>query len=208
MGGGSARSTPTAAAELLSPDVQQLQTKVLSLWQRSINQIHRQLVTQAQQVDWLSSRLIHPKQRLDTHHKQLAHYHLRLKQSMQSALRHHTLVNNNLQQRFLSQSPQKLLNNSQTSLFSLSKQLHVAYHHNLKQKQLQFQTITSRLNTVSPLATLERGFTITRNGDANGSIIRHASDLTTTQTLHLTFQDGSAECNVTATNDSAKNDKK
>ena len=56
--------TPTAAAEILSPDTNQLQSQLRSLWLRLSNSGHRYLQQSGQNVDHSFQQLVHPKQQL------------------------------------------------------------------------------------------------------------------------------------------------
>ena len=57
-------ATPTAAAELISPDRYQQLQKLTSYQSRLIGLIEKNLQQKQQQVDWLSKRIRHPKERL------------------------------------------------------------------------------------------------------------------------------------------------
>jgi exodeoxyribonuclease VII large subunit len=56
--------TPTAAAELLSPDRDALLAQLAQLKRQLAGQTTRYLAERGQQLDWLSSRLTHPAERL------------------------------------------------------------------------------------------------------------------------------------------------
>lgn len=70
--------TPTAAAELLSPDREVLLARLVQLSRQIRLQSIRALSERGQQLDWLSSRLIHPAQRLKQQHEGLRHRGFRL----------------------------------------------------------------------------------------------------------------------------------
>ena len=70
--------TPTAAAELLSPDRETLLARLSQLNRQMRQQTNRSLAERAQQLDWLASRLTHPAQRLQQQRESLRHQGFRL----------------------------------------------------------------------------------------------------------------------------------
>ena len=70
--------TPTAAAELLSPDREALLARLSQLNRQMRQQTNRSLAERAQQLDWLASRLTHPAQRLQQQRESLRHQGFRL----------------------------------------------------------------------------------------------------------------------------------
>lgn len=65
-------------------------------------------------------------------------------------------------------------------------------------KESQARELAGRLNTLSPLAVLGRGYAVCWN-DARTSIIRSASATTTGDTVHVTLADGELTCTVADT---------
>ena len=70
--------TPTAAAELLSPDREALLNRLNQLNRQMRQQTSRSLAERGQQIDWLASRLTHPAQRLQQQRESLRHQGFRL----------------------------------------------------------------------------------------------------------------------------------
>lgn len=70
--------TPTAAAELLSPDREALLNRLSQLNRQMRQQTSRSLAERGQQIDWLASRLTHPAQRLQQQRESLRHQGFRL----------------------------------------------------------------------------------------------------------------------------------
>ena len=62
--------TPTAAAELVSPDRDSLLAHLGQLETQLRRRVERSLADQQQRVDWLSARLIHPAERIRQRHQQ------------------------------------------------------------------------------------------------------------------------------------------
>jgi exodeoxyribonuclease VII large subunit len=70
--------TPTAAAELLSPDREALLNRLSQLNRQMRQQTGRSLAERGQQIDWLASRLTHPAQHLQQQRESLRHQVFRL----------------------------------------------------------------------------------------------------------------------------------
>jgi exodeoxyribonuclease VII large subunit len=113
-------STPSAAAELLSPDQAEYKQYLDKVLQRLKRQIMERLADAHQSLTYLNKRLRHPGQRIQDQSQRLDE----LEQRLQRGLKNY-----------------------------------------LKQKQYQLANLSRALNTISPLATLERGYTITMLDD-------------------------------------------
>ncbi len=66
----------------------------------------------------------------------------------------------------------------------------------LEKKQQQLQTAAGTLNALSPLAVLQRGFSITR--DEQGSILRSHQDCAVDSVINVQLADGTLNCRVEA----------
>lgn len=122
--------TPTAAAEMVSPDqlvllksLQQTEQKLQRILQSMIN--HRK-----QQIDWLRRRLQHPGRKLQDQAQTLDRIDTRLKRVMQTLL---------------------------------------------WQQKNRLQTLARSLDTVSPLQTLQRGFSMTQT--ETGTLIDNSAQV-------------------------------
>jgi exodeoxyribonuclease VII large subunit len=70
-----------------------------------------------------------------------------------------------------------------------------AQHNYLRLLHEQHGALAGQLNLVSPLATLERGFSISR--DAQQNIIRRTSQVNNNDTISVQVPDGHLDCVVT-----------
>ena len=146
--------TPTAAAELVSPQWQTQFAEFEQMRSLLLKAMSYQLQTYNQQIDFISQRLRNPKQ-------QLREAKLRLQQLWQS-----------------------LTNKMQNQL---------------SQATYQIQHLSGRLHSLSPLATLQRGYAIARYPKSD-SIIRSITPLKPNQRLDLQFSDGTVEVTVDKVN--------
>lgn len=179
--------TPSAAAELLSPDqaewqqiLQQQQRKLLNVMQRCLRDAHQQL------AQW-QSRLKHPGKRLEEQHQKLDDLSTRLQNAMQRQMAQQHLALDHQQKRLAAQSPQQIIRRLQTQVSHATQQLHQHMQTNLFRQRTQFLTATARLEALSPLATLARGYSIAKTQD--GQVLLHShqihpGDVLTTQLAH------------------------
>lgn len=64
----------------------------------------------------------------------------------------------------------------------------------LKDKKAQFALLAGKLDALSPLKILERGYSVVK--DVDGGIVNRIGQLKTGDNLEISFKDGNASCNV------------
>ncbi|WP_245662940.1 exodeoxyribonuclease VII large subunit [Endozoicomonas arenosclerae] len=185
--------TPSAAAEVLSPDQQEILNK-LSLLNRKLQTLmkHR-LQVLSQTLDNTSLRLRHPGERLREHYQRLDDLEIRLQQSMTIALQANTASYERLNDRLAQSSPARRIERMQGQLNLLQNKLNSNIQLLVKQKESHLKQLTGMLDAVSPLATLSRGYSIVAKGD---EFIRDASQLNEGDQVTARFSKGSADCQV------------
>ena len=189
--------TPSAAAELVSPDMQALQQRVqqlkLQLWRFQ----QRQLQSAYQQVQQLSQRLNQqrPTQKLQQKAQRLDELDLRLNAAIQRRLQQQHLRLTHLQTRLQQRSPQRQLQQQHAQLERLQTRLQRALQQRMDKAHSRFVLQVSKLKTLSPLATLERGYSITQN--AQGHVITQSAQVSIGDTLITRVAQGQIESVVT-----------
>ncbi|HEX5791850.1 MAG TPA: exodeoxyribonuclease VII large subunit [Rheinheimera sp.] len=156
-------ATPSAAAELVSPDQSHLLDRILQLKNRLLQAQRSRMQQVAPKLLNLSQRLLalHPKRRLQQQQQRLDELQLRLtasaKRAVQAAQQQQLYLDKSLRQL----SPAKTLLAHTQYINQLERRLTNAQQLQLKQSKQQLAQLSSQLNTVSPLATLARGYSIT-----------------------------------------------
>ena len=155
-------ATPSAAAELVSPDQSQYLTALTQLQQRLSRAVRRQLAQQQPRLLQLQQRLqqLHPQRRLEQQQQRLDELHLRLQRRMQQQLQTARRQHSYLQQSLQHLSPAKAIKQQQLQLQQLAKRIQQAQQQQLKYSSQQLARLSAQLHTVSPLATLARGYSI------------------------------------------------
>jgi len=187
-------ATPSAAAELVSPDQHELKLHLQQLKQRLTRQQAQQLHTAAQQLKLLQSRLRHPGQVLKEQAQRLDNAELKLHAQIKRSLIEKQIKHQQLQGRLQAQSPEQLLLRKEEQIAALYKRLQQACQTSLQNRQLQLSALAKQLNTVSPLATLERGYSITK--DTQGKVIQSANAVAKGQKVEIQLHQGHLRCSV------------
>lgn len=181
--------TPSAAAELLAPDRSALLRQLSNTEEQLKRRINEALNRKRMQLQHLRQRLRHPRERLQQHNQRLDDLNLRLLRAMQARVLHNKQSYNHLQARLNVQHPQTALSAYKVQLNTLQQRLTHASQYNLKQAKLNLQGLLQTLQVVSPLATLERGYSILSSADEQ-QVISSIKDVQPEQILHARVTDG------------------
>ncbi len=187
--------TPSAAAELVSPDQMHIK-QTLSLQQNRLIQIlQASLSTLRQNISHLEKCLPHPARQLQNNAQRLDAISVRMNHSIQSTV---TQKNHRLHEQHSTLGKNSPLHKLQLYI-ERSEQIHQrlkqAANHHYQNLNAQIQTLARALNAVSPLATLNRGYAIVQKYD-NQEIIRNAEQLDPGDEVLTRFSQGQAKCTV------------
>ncbi len=187
-------ATPSAAAELLSPDQHNLKLRLNQLKLRLQQQLSQRLRRDQERVSALRNRLRHPGERLRQQSQRLDELELRLHKALQQRIqRDHTRLEY-LSARLDQQRPERRLRQYQQQLQQLQHQLDQLMQQKLHNTRLRFQHLAGQLHTVSPLATLERGYAIVQ--DDKGRVLQDAAKATPGQKIEARLHRGRLQCTV------------
>lgn len=193
--------TPTAAAEMLSPDSRDWLLRLVNTEQRLARLMNQRLLDAAQAIDRLSLRLVHPRQRLAGHSERLQQLQRRLQLAQfhfQSGIRHRLTA---MEARLHRLNPRERLDSTALQFGHLQAQLTVAMRHTFNRLHERTMHIAHTLDTLSPLSTLARGYAVLEN-PATGKIVRTAHETRPGEKLHARLAKGHLECSVEAVHES------
>lgn len=162
-------ATPTAAAELASAGWFEAAAELDALDDALAQAMDRQLAIRMQALDRLALRLVHPAQRLAATGQRLEQLTHRLRQAMERQLER--------------RRPD-----------TFAPRLQQALERQLARRRDRIARCAGALAALSPLATLERGYSIVR--DADGHIVRTAAQIKTGDRVGLQFAAGAATATV------------
>ncbi|MCU7844095.1 MAG: exodeoxyribonuclease VII large subunit [Candidatus Thiodiazotropha sp. (ex Monitilora ramsayi)] len=189
--------TPSAAAELVTPDQQVWRQGLVGLSQRLSRYQQRKLQQLKESVNGLERRLSkqHPMQRLQQHAQRLDELGVRLRRGMHLNLLQRARGLEQLQTRLTAQSPthrlEKLAHNYQT----LDERLKRTMTQRLEQAKSRLGQVVRDLHTLSPLNTLSRGYAIVSRQE-DGGIVRSYTEVKPGENVTARLSQGSLTCRV------------
>jgi len=188
-------ATPSAAAETISPDAAAWQTSLAQQANRLHQLMQARLQRWQERSDWLNQRIErhHPRRRLQDSSQQLDLLQERLERSLQHQLRERLRRHEQINERLLHHSPLEQTRRLHPQLEQLQHQLLAATQRQLQRKSQVLAFNAHRLDTVSPLATLARGYAVVRHS-ASGQILRRAADATPGERILATLAEGELQC--------------
>lgn len=184
--------TPTAAAEIITPDRSELLHRTATWSARLTHVVQHTLEQRAQQLDYLSRRLTHPGEKLRGQEVHLAHLSERLAQSYGRMLENHTWRISALSSRLNSAKPD--LPRKQAELMTLRHRLDRAVGHCMEFHAAALTRLHTHLDHLNPQTVLERGFSIVQHSD--GTVISDTHQLKTGDPVQITFAKGHASATV------------
>ena len=195
--------TPSAAAELLSPDSDALATAVGGLRRRLLVLMRRRLGQHAQQLTQLDARLQRtaPGNRLLQQQQRIDGLDLRLQRAMAMRIERERrrLAGSTRQLQLL--SPGVRLAALRQRLTQLPQRLRLATVSTLHQRRFQLDALARQLNAVSPLATMQRGYSIVRE-PATGRVVASIEQVAVGARLEVLLRDGTLDVETQAVTES------
>ncbi len=184
--------TPTAAAELVSPERAVLLEGISRLTASLALRVRQELERRMLLVDHLARRLVHPEARLRAQSEVLGQLRLRLGQAASRIPSERRWEVARLMQRAQARLPntEKLL---ATSL-QLVARLRAATHATLERAGSACARRIANLSHLDPAAVLERGYSVVRDG--SGRIVLRGASLAAGELLDITFAEGGAHARV------------
>lgn len=160
--------TPTAAAELVSPNRDELLQRVTTAHHHLERALQRLLNERTQRLDYLSRRLISPQQRLTSQRETLKMIHLRLQHQIRQLFEQR-------RQRFLQSSVRlpQLAPDTTTIRFhltQLSARLQQGIQLQVDNRSQTLHRMQATLEALNPEAVLARGYAIVQTPDGKALI--------------------------------------
>ena len=181
--------TPTGAAELISPDQQEWLQRLQQLSARMTHLIHQQQMQRQQQLNWLQSRLPHPARRLQEISQRLDELDIRRQHALQHTLHRKAASLSTLSERLQQYNPSQRLAQFTQQNTNLAQRLKRALERMLDKQQTRLSHLAHALDTISPLATLSRGYAIVTSVP-DDKVVTRASDVKKGDTLQTRLAKG------------------
>ncbi len=189
--------TPSAAAELVTPDQHELQQRLAKQLARLARQIRGVLHQSDQTLGWLKKRLHqqHPARGLQLKAQRLDELELRLQRQVKIVLERRRYRLGRLNSRLQRHAPVRQLAHLNQRRQNLEQRLHHAWERLMTQKRQRLAMSSRTLDSVSPLATLQRGYAIVQDLDTK-KVYRDAAELNAGDTVSARLSKGSLVCTV------------
>lgn len=187
--------TPTAAAELVSPNRVELTTILRALHERMARSLVRGLERRMQQLDYLGRRLEHPGERIRSQEQHLAHLRVRVGRAASHTLVQAGLRLTAIRHRLATAAPD--LDSVHTRHRRLAQRLNGTMQQLLERRGAGLVRLDAHLNALSPQHVLERGYSIVSRLD--GEIVRDGAQLVPGDDVTMTFARGGARARVSGT---------
>ena len=182
--------TPSAAAELVSPDQTELQQSLTVLQKRMLRLIKQHTEENAHYLQQLARRLNnqHPSQQLQQRTQRCDELDIRLLRAMQLSTSRANAALSNLQLRLRNLSPQKELVRRQERTAQLHNRLLQSLNGQIQAAKVRLAGNTRALQTISPLNTLARGYAIVQS--QSGAVITSTTQTEKDQQIEVRVADG------------------
>ena len=178
--------TPTAAAQRAAPDRDELLAQLGEYKRRTHFSLQRTINDNAQQLDQLGQRLLHPGARLAQQSNALANFATRLRLAQQHRLESMDWRVRHVRQRIESQD--KGWRNLADRLTRNGERMASAMGQNLALSNAKLQRLADNLHHLNPAQVMERGYSVVRN--SHGAIVKSNAQIDIGERLRLTFGDG------------------
>lgn len=189
--------TPSAAAEMVSRNQQELLRQILSAQQRLGMAMDYFLANRSRRFTQIYHRLQqqHPQLRLARQQTALERLHQRMNVAIDGQLKRTSQHQARLLQRLNQQSPQPRIYRAQTRIQQLEYRLAENVRSRLSATRERFGNAVTHLEAVSPLSTLARGYSVSTATD--GKVLKKVKQVKTGDVMTTRLEDGWVESQVT-----------
>ena len=189
--------TPSAAAELLSPDGEDILNQFEGFEILLTEAMGRKIQQLGQRADYLKKRLRHPGHKLQEQSQHLDHLDIRLRRAINSRLEQQRQRMNLVQSQLARVHPGEAIVSYHQLVARYVKQMSRSVKQQLEVRRSRTGQAMHLLDTVSPLKTLGRGYSIIR--DADDAVIRSVAAVAEGDVLRGQLEDGEVVFAVTGT---------
>ena len=196
-------ATPSAGAELLSPDQNELASLIRQLESRLQARTRQRLQSFRDRLGWLVKRIsqTHPGRQLQQQAQRLDDLEARLGRAWEMLGSRQQARLDTIRGRLAQCSPRQRLQRLANQAAQLAQRLEYCINTQLAYRREKLAILSRALDAISPLATLQRGYSITLR-QTDGSVVHSAQQLRSGEILKTQLARGSILSKVTETDSS------
>ncbi|MCH5584201.1 exodeoxyribonuclease VII large subunit [Shimazuella sp. AN120528] len=190
-------ATPTAAAELAVPNQEDLKMRFSSLASRLALLPKKLLDSRRTEVNRLIERPIfqHPNRRLIPHQEKFQYLTKRLNQGLAANYSREERRLERFIHQLESRQPRTQVTNAKAKLERISREKDFLFQQSLEQKEKQFERLVTRLESVSPLAVMKRGYSLVYRLSGN-KLVTSAEQVNPGDLIDVQLAEGKLKCQV------------
>ena len=192
-------ATPSAAAELVTPDQLEWLARLRQLSTRLENRLRHTLSDDQRRLAWLEQRLkqVHPGQYLRQQAQRMDELEQRVRLLIIYKINELKYSLTKMHEKLQRHSPRQLLGRLEMEQGLLAQRLVTAMHGLLMEKRRRLELACRSLDTISPLATLQRGYAIVSQLPER-RILRQAATVKPGDRVEARLAEGTLICTVEA----------
>jgi exodeoxyribonuclease VII large subunit len=188
--------TPSAAAELAVPMMADLKAELAVLERRTARAMSAELSSRRLVLERARARLGDPRRYVDGQRQLLDDLAGRALAAVRAGITRRQKALGAIDARLLRAHPQRRIAEQRAQLTALLRRLHKASDARFAARHRALEGLRGKLESLSPLAVLDRGYTLARRPD--GHLATGAAALVPGETLTVLFRDGEADTRVEA----------
>ncbi len=189
--------TPSAAAERVVPVLSDLQAEIAVIRRRLHRGATAHLADRRLRLERMRGRLGEPRRLLDEKRQRLDDLVNRGASLLRVALSRRRQGLRAVETRLFLAHPQRRIADQRTALSQIKQRLHTAGVVGLTRRRLMLSELRAKLEALSPLQVLDRGYSVARLPD--GRVLGSVAHAVPGQDFRITMRDGEVEARVTGT---------
>ncbi|MDP4085592.1 MAG: exodeoxyribonuclease VII large subunit [Bacillota bacterium] len=188
--------TPTGAAELAVPHIDELMERVLQRQTRLLQAMKEKLRFSKEQVNRLtrSYAFRYPERLYEQKLEQVDKLDDRLFKGVARLTSNKGMEHENLLKRLERNHPRQLLKNSEEVFNRTNKAMNRAILQILRKKQAEYRHVNSTLDALSPLKIMDRGYSLVYLNDEK--LVKSTKQVNVNDSVQITLTDGTLICKV------------
>jgi exodeoxyribonuclease VII large subunit len=190
-------STPTAAAEHVVP----VRSEVRAQWRKLEDALHKSLLNRVQassrKLYALSTRLRDPQAALRSRAQRIDELTLRMDRSLRERIKRRQNALDGLERRVVRLDPVIGVRKTEHRIGLLASRAENAVHKQLDRDQHRLAVVVHKLESLSPLAVLSRGYALVTGPD--GHVLRSSAGVRARDELSVRLSEGSLDVEVIRT---------